>query len=104
MVLVASPPTFTFTIRDLRQRVVVPSSKLYISFIGMANQSANNVITWNSKASDRTSNGEELGIFRSATITIFSEYFCASEITFQNTVVAIPGWLRRVSDLAMVFR
>ncbi|XP_074296580.1 pectinesterase QRT1-like [Silene latifolia] len=76
-----------------RERVVVPSSKPYISFIGMPNQSANTVITWNSKASDRTSNGEELGTFGSATITIFSDYFCASEITFQNTVVAIPGWL-----------
>ncbi|CAO2833660.1 unnamed protein product [Amaranthus hypochondriacus] len=74
-----------------RERVVVPSSKPYISFIGVKNQTSNTVITWNSKASDRNSNGVELGTFGSATISIYSNYFCASEITFENTVVAIPG-------------
>ncbi|XP_021771360.1 pectinesterase QRT1-like [Chenopodium quinoa] len=76
-----------------RERVVVPSSKPYISFIGTENQTSNTVITWNNKASDRNSNGAELGTFGSATISIFSDYFCASEITFENTVVAIPGGL-----------
>ncbi|KAK9734930.1 hypothetical protein RND81_04G172100 [Saponaria officinalis] len=76
-----------------RERVVVPSTKPYISLIGLENQSSNTVISWNSKASDRTSDGAELGTFGTATISIFSDYFCASEITFENTVVAIPGML-----------
>ncbi|XP_010675900.2 pectinesterase QRT1 [Beta vulgaris subsp. vulgaris] len=76
-----------------RERVTVPSSKPYISFIGTENQASNTVITWNNKASDKNSNGVELGTFGSATITIYSDYFCASQITFENTVVAIPGGL-----------
>ncbi|KAL2944931.1 Pectinesterase QRT1 [Bienertia sinuspersici] len=59
------------------------SSKPYISFIGTDNQSSNTVITWNNKASDKNSNGVELGTFGSATISIYSDYF----------LVAIPGGL-----------
>ena len=63
--------------------MVVPRSKPYISFIGQENQASNTVITWNNKASDKNSDGVELGTSGSATIAIFSDYFCASDITFE---------------------
>lgn len=72
-----------FYLFSCRERVTVPSSKPYISFIGTENQASNTVITWNNKASDKNSNGVELGTFGSATITIYSDYFCASQITFE---------------------
>ncbi|KAG7024961.1 Pectinesterase QRT1 [Cucurbita argyrosperma subsp. argyrosperma] len=49
------------------------------------------VITSNSKASDKDVSGLELGTYRTATVAIDSDYFCASGITFENTVVSAPG-------------
>eukprot|EP00257_Ricinus_communis_P018346 XP_015577047.1 pectinesterase QRT1 isoform X2 [Ricinus communis] len=74
-----------------REKVLVPSTKPYISFIGKESQCADTVITWNNKASDMDSNGVELGTYRSASVTIESDYFCATGVTFENTVVAEPG-------------
>ncbi|KAJ7963651.1 Pectinesterase [Quillaja saponaria] len=74
-----------------REKVFVPRSKPYISFIGSENRAAKTVITWSNKASDRDSTGGELGTYRSATLAVESNYFCASGITFENTVVAVPG-------------
>ncbi|KAM7504282.1 hypothetical protein LguiB_003186 [Lonicera macranthoides] len=74
-----------------REKVFVPASKPYISFIGNQNQTSETVITWNNKASDIGPDGFELGTYRSASVTIESNYFCASAITFQNSVVAVPG-------------
>ncbi|GAB4849886.1 hypothetical protein Ancab_004686, partial [Ancistrocladus abbreviatus] len=94
-----------------REKVTVPRTKAYISFIGKQNQSSNTVICWNNKASDRNPDGAELGTYGSATISIFSNYFCASEITFENTVVAVPGGfgmqavaLRVAADKAMFYK
>ncbi|GAB2284757.1 hypothetical protein Dimus_019211 [Dionaea muscipula] len=94
-----------------REKVNIPSTKPYISFIGRRNQSSTTVISWNNKASDLDHNGNELGTYGSATVTIFSDFFCASEITIQNTVVAVPGGygmqavaLRVTADKAMFYK
>jgi pectinesterase len=68
-----------------REKVFVPSSKPYISFIGSQNQSADTIITWNNKASDKDQNGAQLGTYRSASVAIESDYFCATGITFEVT-------------------
>ncbi|KDP39260.1 hypothetical protein JCGZ_01017 [Jatropha curcas] len=74
-----------------REKVHIPSSKPYISFIGNENQISDTIISWNNKASDIDSNGVALGTYRSASVAIESDYFCATGITFENTVVAVPG-------------
>lgn len=66
-----------------REKVIVPSRKPYISFVGKKKQKSNTIISWNNKASDKDSNGGNLGTYRSASVTIESDYFCATEITFE---------------------
>lgn len=73
-----------------REKVYVPRTKPYISFIGDQNRINETVITWSDKASDKDSLGNELGTFRSASVTVESDYFCSSGITYENTVVANP--------------
>ncbi|KAM7258867.1 hypothetical protein ACFE04_014608 [Oxalis oulophora] len=94
-----------------REKVLVPSNKPYISFVGNENQTSNTIITWNNKASDKDINGRELGTYRSASVTVLSDYFCATGITFENTVVAAPGGigmqavaLRIAGDRAMFYK
>ncbi|KAJ8766550.1 hypothetical protein K2173_023797 [Erythroxylum novogranatense] len=93
------------------EKVVVPKTKPYISFIGDERRVYDTVITWNNKASDTDENGAQLGTYRSASVTIESDYFCATGITFQNTVVAQPGAtgmqavaLRVSGDMAFFYR
>ncbi|KAB1203837.1 Pectinesterase QRT1 [Morella rubra] len=74
-----------------REKVFVPSSKPYISFIGNENRTSDTIITWSNKASDKDRDGVQLGTYRSASVAIESDYFCAAGITFENTVVAEPG-------------
>ncbi|CAN0875044.1 Pectinesterase QRT1 [Linum grandiflorum] len=74
-----------------REKVVVPVTKAYISFIGNDSDVSKTVITGHSKANDLDSNGNELGTYRSASVTVSSDFFCATGITFQNTVVAVAG-------------
>ncbi|OVA12003.1 Pectinesterase [Macleaya cordata] len=69
-----------------RERVHIPSHKPYVSFIGI--QPSQTVITFNAKASDKDANGNQLNTGRTATVEVESDYFCATGITFQNTVVA----------------
>ncbi|KAK4777898.1 hypothetical protein SAY87_018085 [Trapa incisa] len=94
-----------------REKVHVPKSKPYISFIGNKSRTSETVITWNDKASTRDNTGRELGTYRSASVTVESNYFCSTGITFQNTVVAVPGAqgvqamaLRISGDRAMLYR
>ncbi|OWM81354.1 hypothetical protein CDL15_Pgr007392 [Punica granatum] len=94
-----------------REKVHVPKNKPYISFIGDNNRTSETVITWNNKASDKDSSGCELGTYRSASVTVESDYFCATGVTFENTVVAEPGGygmqavaLRLSGDKAMLYR
>ncbi|XP_027333569.1 pectinesterase QRT1-like [Abrus precatorius] len=74
-----------------REKVFVPVTKPYVSFIGKRNRTESAVITWNSKSSDKGPNGQALGTYDSATVAVDSNYFCATEVTFENTVVAAPG-------------
>ncbi|CAI9088246.1 OLC1v1022526C2 [Oldenlandia corymbosa var. corymbosa] len=75
-----------------REKVHVPKWKPYVSFIGMENRSSETVITWHDKASDKKANGSvEIGTFDSASVTVDSDYFGAREVTFENSVVAVPG-------------
>ncbi|CAN6588626.1 unnamed protein product [Malus baccata var. baccata] len=94
-----------------REKVLVPISKPYISFIGNPNQTSETVITWNNKASDKDGLGFELGTYRTASVAIEADYFCATGITFENSVVAVPGGygmqavaLRVTGDKAMFYR
>ncbi|XP_059664159.1 pectinesterase QRT1-like [Cornus florida] len=94
-----------------REKVFVPFSKPYISFIGDQNRTSDTIITWNNKASDKDDHGCELGTYRSASVSIESDYFCATGITFENSVVAVPGGygmqavaLRISGDKAMFYR
>ncbi|KAA8527048.1 hypothetical protein F0562_008723 [Nyssa sinensis] len=94
-----------------REKVFVPVSKPYISFIGDLNRTSKTIITWNNKASDKGKDGYELGTSRSASVTIESDYFCAAGITFENSVVKVPGGygmqavaLRVAGDKATFYR
>ncbi|XP_062081257.1 pectinesterase QRT1 [Humulus lupulus] len=74
-----------------REKVLIPSTKPYISFIGNQSRTSDTVISWNDKASDKDKNGFQLGTYNSASVAIESDYFCATGITFENTVVADPA-------------
>ncbi|CAN1135787.1 Pectinesterase QRT1 [Linum perenne] len=74
-----------------KEKVVVPVTKAYISLIGNESDVSKTVISWHNKASDFDSNGNELGTFRSASVTVSSDFFCATGITIQNSVLAVPG-------------
>ncbi|KAL3503605.1 hypothetical protein ACH5RR_038054 [Cinchona calisaya] len=94
-----------------REKVHVPKSKPYISFIGVENRASETVITWHDKASDKDANGNVLGTFETASVTVESNYFAAREVTFENSVIAIPGTnnmqavaLRLKGDKAWLYR
>ncbi|XP_028768477.1 pectinesterase QRT1-like [Neltuma alba] len=74
-----------------RERVYVPRAKGCVSMIGGRNETAGAVITWNSKSSDRGFDGQELGTYASSTVTVESDYFCATRLTFENSAVAVNG-------------
>lgn len=94
-----------------REKVFVPRTKGYVSMIGGRNGTASAVITWNSKSSDRGFDGQELGTYASATVTVESDHFCATRLTFENSVMAVNGGdgmqgvaLRVDSERAMFYR
>ncbi|KAL9444655.1 hypothetical protein AB3S75_017777 [Citrus x aurantiifolia] len=94
-----------------REKVTVPQNKPYISFIGHEQRASETVISWHNKASDKDSNGIELGTYKSASVSVFADFFCATGITFANTVVAVPGGigmqavaLRLAGDKAMLYK
>lgn len=68
-------------VKNCREKVIVPLNKPYVSFVG--NESSETVISWNSRASDRGSNGQFVGTLSSASVAIESDYFCARGITFE---------------------
>ncbi|KAH7859802.1 hypothetical protein Vadar_005615 [Vaccinium darrowii] len=74
-----------------REKVFIPDTKPYISIIGVENRTSETIITWNDKASDKEKDGSELGTYRSASVAIESDFFCATGITIENSVVAVPG-------------
>ncbi|XP_075488815.1 pectinesterase QRT1 [Primulina tabacum] len=95
-----------------REKVKIPVSKPYISFIGKQDQVSETVITWKDRASDRDKNGFFIGTWSSASVTVESDYFCASRVTFENTVVSKGGGvdgnqavaLRISGDKAMFYK
>ncbi|KAK6154471.1 hypothetical protein DH2020_008719 [Rehmannia glutinosa] len=60
------------------EKVHIPGSKPYISFIGDPSKASATVITWHDKASDRDNNGGTVGTWNSASVTVESDYFCAA--------------------------
>ncbi|PSS06038.1 Pectinesterase [Actinidia chinensis var. chinensis] len=94
-----------------REKVFVPYTKPLISFIGDENRTSETIISWHDKASDRDKYGSELGTCRSASLTVESDFFCATGITIENSVVAVPGGygmqavaLRIAGNKAMFYR
>ncbi|XP_074264781.1 putative pectinesterase 68 [Silene latifolia] len=72
------------------EKVVVPSTKPYITFQGAGKEFT--VIEWHDRASDPGPDGEQLRTYRTASVTVFANYFSARNISFKNTAPApLPG-------------
>ncbi|GMH26645.1 hypothetical protein Nepgr_028488 [Nepenthes gracilis] len=72
------------------EKVVVPASKPYITFQGDGRDTT--VIEWHDRASDRGPNGQQLRTYRTASVSVFADYFSARNISFKNTAPApLPG-------------
>ncbi|XP_016505579.1 pectinesterase QRT1-like isoform X2 [Nicotiana tabacum] len=67
-----------------REKVFIPASKPFISFIGDENQARKIIITGNSKASDKDKYGNVLGTYNTATVAVESDYFSATGITIEG--------------------
>uniref|UniRef100_A0A7N1A9L4 Pectinesterase n=1 Tax=Kalanchoe fedtschenkoi TaxID=63787 RepID=A0A7N1A9L4_KALFE len=73
-----------------KEKVVVPQMKPYITFIGEGMNST--MIEWHDRASDRGANGEQLRTYRTASVTVYANFFKAKNISFKNTAPApLPG-------------
>ncbi|PHT77362.1 Pectinesterase QRT1 [Capsicum annuum] len=70
-----------------QEKVNIPASKPFISLVGDHNQTARTIISGHDKASDTDQYGSILGTCRSATLTVESDYFCATGITIENTII-----------------
>ena len=71
-----------------REKVRVPKSKPYVSFIGEEGRASETVITWHDKASDKDADGNEIGTFGTASVTVESDYFGAREVTFEVLIIS----------------
>ncbi|ESW27651.1 hypothetical protein PHAVU_003G220500 [Phaseolus vulgaris] len=72
------------------EKVVVPVTKPYITFEGAGRDVT--VIEWHDRASDPGPNGQQLRTYRTASVTVFANYFSARNISFRNTSPApMPG-------------
>ncbi|KAF4353083.1 hypothetical protein CsatB_004882 [Cannabis sativa] len=72
------------------EKVVVPVRKPYITFQGAGRE--NTVIEWHDRACDPGPNGQQLRTYRTASVTVFANYFSARNISFKNTAPApLPG-------------
>ncbi|MED6220219.1 putative pectinesterase 68 [Stylosanthes scabra] len=72
------------------EKVVVPVTKPYITFEGAGKEVT--VIEWHDRASDPGPNGQQLRTYRTASVTVFANYFSARNISFKNTAPApMPG-------------
>lgn len=61
----------------------IPASKPFISLVGDQNQTSTTIISGHDKASDTDQYGSILGTSRTATLTVESDYFCATGITIE---------------------
>ncbi|CAN0842263.1 Probable pectinesterase 68, partial [Linum grandiflorum] len=77
------------------EKVVVPATKPYITLEGTAGRHAT-VVEWHDRAKDPAPNGEQLRTYRTASVTVFANYFTARNISFKNTAPApkpgMQGW------------
>ena len=64
-----------------REKVVVPVTKPYITFEGAGRDVT--VIEWHDRASDRGPNGQQLRTYRTASVSVFANYFSARNISFK---------------------
>ncbi|CAM8883321.1 unnamed protein product [Rhodiola kirilowii] len=77
-----------------KEKVIIPQSKPYITLVGEGRNST--VIEWHDRASDRGANGEQLRTYRTASVTVYANYFKAKNISFKNTAPApLPGMVGR---------
>ncbi|XP_051134153.1 pectinesterase QRT1-like [Andrographis paniculata] len=83
-----------------KEKILVPENKPYISFIGERGQASQTVITWHDKASDPNGLGGTLGTRDSASVTVLSDFFCARDIVFENSVVEPPGGVEGFQAIA----
>ncbi|KAL4333026.1 hypothetical protein GQ457_07G010650 [Hibiscus cannabinus] len=76
------------------EKVVVPATKPYITFQGAGRDST--FIEWHDRACDRGANGQQLRTYRTASVTVYANYFSARNISFKNTAPApkpgMQGW------------
>ncbi|XP_054791570.1 probable pectinesterase 68, partial [Prosopis cineraria] len=72
------------------EKVVVPATKPYITFQGAGREKT--VIEWHDRASDLGPSGQQLRTYRTASVTVFANFFSARNISFKNTAPApMPG-------------
>ncbi|XP_022958492.1 probable pectinesterase 68 [Cucurbita moschata] len=72
------------------EKVVVAATKPYITFEGGGKERT--VIEWHDRADDRDPSGQQLRTYRTASVTVFANYFSARNISFRNTAPApMPG-------------
>ncbi|KAK8458291.1 hypothetical protein SEVIR_3G348302v4 [Setaria viridis] len=77
-------------ILDIREKVLVPYTKHFITFLGDPKQPP--VIMWDDTAATRGKDGLPVGTVGSATVAVESDYFLASGIVFRNHApMAAPG-------------
>ncbi|KAE8713798.1 putative pectinesterase 68 [Hibiscus syriacus] len=76
------------------EKVVVPETKPYITFQGGGREST--FVEWHDRACDRGANGQQLRTYRTASVTVYANYFSARNISFKNTAPApkpgMQGW------------
>ncbi|KAL5551171.1 hypothetical protein UlMin_001347 [Ulmus minor] len=72
------------------EKVIVPVTKPFITFQGAGRDTT--VIEWHDRACDPGPNGQQLRTYRTASVTVFANYFTARNISFKNTAPApMPG-------------
>lgn len=64
-----------------REKVVVVATKPFITFQGAGRDVT--VIEWHDRASDRGANGQQLRTYRTASVTVYANYFIARNISFK---------------------
>ena len=64
-----------------REKVVVAVTKPYITFEGGGKERT--VIEWHDRAGDRDPSGQQLRTYRTASVTVFANYFSARNISFR---------------------
>lgn len=61
--------------------MVVAATKPYITFEGAGRDET--VIEWHDRASDLGPNGQQLRTYRTASVTVFANFFSARNISFK---------------------